>query len=85
MTREEPQQYLTCQFYGGLVDTAEDVLEIEDLPEEEPEVVGVSMPVREHPELMETARVEVEVQREAAAERAESLRKWAQGAELSAI
>ena len=44
---------MACHFYGGLVDTADDVVEIEDLPEEEPKVVGVSMPVREHPELME--------------------------------
>ena len=70
---------MACQFYGGLVNTAEDVLEIEDLPEEDPKVVGVNTPVREHPELMEAARVEVEVQREVGAERAESLRKWALG------
>ena len=55
------------------------MLEVEDLPEEEPKVVGVNMPMGEHPELMEAAKVEVEVQREAATERAETLRKWAQG------
>ena len=32
------------------------MLEIEDLPEDEPEVVTVSMPVGEHPELMGTSR-----------------------------
>ena len=61
------------------MDTPEDVLEVEDLPKEEPKVVGVSMPVGEHPELMEAARVEAEVHRDVATKRAETLRKWAQG------
>ena len=61
------------------MDTLEDVLHVEDLPKEGPEVVGVCMPVGEHPELMEAARVEVEVRQEAATERADTLRKWAQG------
>ena len=61
------------------MDTPEDVLEVEDLPEEEPKVVGVNMPVGEHLELMEAARVGVEVHRDAAKERAETLHKWAQG------
>ena len=79
MTREQPRGYLACHCHGGLVDTPEDVLDVEDLLEEEPEVVGVSMPVSEHPELMEAARIAVEVQREAAAERADNLRVWANG------
>ena len=70
---------MACEFYGDLVDTAEDVLEIEDVPGDEPEVVGISMPVRDHPQLMGASRVELEVQSEATAEGAESLRKWAQG------
>lgn len=42
-------------------------------------MVCVSMPVREHLELMESARIEVEVQREAATTRREGLHVWAQG------
>ena len=52
------------------MDTLEDVLKVEDLPQKEPEVVGVSMPVGEQSELIEATRVEVEVKREVAAERA---------------
>lgn len=76
---EQPRAYLACQCYGGLLNTPKDVLEVEDLPEEELEVVGISMLVREHPELMEAAKIEAKVQREAAAERAENLRVWAHG------
>ena len=54
-------------------------LEVEDLPVDEPEVVGVTVPVRDHPELVEAARIEMEVQREVAVARTEGLRVWAQG------
>ena len=61
------------------MDTPEDVLEVEEMPEEEPKVVGFSMLVGDHPELMEVAQVEMEVHTEAATTRAETLRVWAQG------
>ena len=65
LTRKEPHQFLACQSYGGLVDTLEDVLGVEDLPKEEPKVVGVIMPMGKHLELMEAAQVEMEVHKEA--------------------
>ena len=39
------EQYLAGQYYGGLVDTPEDVLEVEDMPAEGPAVAAASIPM----------------------------------------
>ena len=79
MTWEQPRGYLACRYYEGLVDTPGEVLEVEDLLVDEPRMVGVSLPVKDHLELVEAARFEMEVRREVAAARTESLRVWRQG------
>lgn len=61
------------------MDTPGEVLEVEDLPVDEREVVGVSLRVRDHPDVVEAAKIEMEVQRGVAATRTESLRMWAHG------
>ena len=42
---------------------------MENLPVDEFEVVGVSLLVKDHPELVEAIRIKIEVQREVAATR----------------